>query len=57
MSIRWKDVIPAPLTPFNEDLTIDHRIMANHGRWLIENGCSAIVVHGSPGEGATAPKL
>jgi 4-hydroxy-tetrahydrodipicolinate synthase len=27
--------------------------MAEHGQWLIEHGCSAIVVHGSLGEGAT----
>ncbi len=27
--------------------------MAEHGRWLVENGCTAIVPHGSLGEGAT----
>jgi len=53
MSIQWKGVMPATLTQFNEDLSIDHGIMADHGKWLIENGCSAIVVHGSLGEGAT----
>ena len=53
MSIQWKGVMPATLTQFNADLTIDHGIMAEHGKWLIENGCSAIVVHGSLGEGAT----
>jgi dihydrodipicolinate synthase/N-acetylneuraminate lyase len=53
MSIQWKGVMPATLTQFNEDLTIDHGIMADHGKWLIENGCSAIVAHGSLGEGAT----
>ncbi|MBB5350324.1 4-hydroxy-tetrahydrodipicolinate synthase [Haloferula luteola] len=53
MSIEWKGVMPATLTQFNADLTIDHGLMADHGKWLIENGCSAIVVHGSLGEGAT----
>ena len=53
MSIQWKGVMPATLTQFNADLTIDHGLMAEHGKWLIENGCSAIVVHGSLGEGAT----
>ncbi|QJE98308.1 dihydrodipicolinate synthase family protein [Luteolibacter luteus] len=53
MSIEWKGVMPATLTQFNADLTIDHGLMAEHGKWLIENGCSAIVVHGSLGEGAT----
>jgi 4-hydroxy-tetrahydrodipicolinate synthase len=53
MSIQWKGVMPATLTQFNADLTIDHGLMAEHGKWLIENGCTAIVVHGSLGEGAT----
>jgi 1-pyrroline-4-hydroxy-2-carboxylate deaminase len=53
MSIQWKGVMPATLTQFNEDLSIDHGLMAEHGRWLVENGCTAIVAHGSLGEGAT----
>jgi 4-hydroxy-tetrahydrodipicolinate synthase len=53
MSIQWKGVMPATLTQFNADLSIDHALMAEHGQWLIEHGCSAIIVHGSLGEGAT----
>ncbi len=53
MDISWKGVMPATLTQFNADLTIDHGLMAEHGRWLVENGCTAIVPHGSLGEGAT----
>ena len=53
MSIIWKGVMPATLTQFNADLTIDHALMAEHGKWLVENGCTAIVAHGSLGEGAT----
>ena len=53
MTIQWKGVMPATLTQFNADLTIDHGLMAGHGQWLIENGCTAIVCHGSLGEGAT----
>jgi 1-pyrroline-4-hydroxy-2-carboxylate deaminase len=53
MSIEWKGVMPATLTQFNADLTIDHGVMAEHGKWLVENGCTAIVAHGSLGEGAT----
>jgi 4-hydroxy-tetrahydrodipicolinate synthase len=53
MSIQWKGVMPATVTQFNSDLTIDHALMAEHGKWLIENGCTAIVAHGSLGEGAT----
>lgn len=51
--IEWKGVMPATLTQFNEDLTVDHGLMAEHGRWLVEHGCTAIVPHGSLGEGAT----
>ena len=53
MTIQWKGVMPATLTQFNADLTIDHGLMAKHGKWLIENGCTAVVCHGSLGEGAT----
>ncbi len=53
MSIQWKGVMPATLTQFNADLTIDHGIMAEHGKWVIEQGCTAIICHGSLGEGAT----
>lgn len=53
MSITWQGVMPATLTQFNADLTIDHGLMAEHGKWLVENGCTAIVPHGSLGEGAT----
>jgi len=53
MSIEWKGVMPATLTQFNADLTIDHALMAEHGKWLVDNGCTAIVAHGSLGEGAT----
>jgi 4-hydroxy-tetrahydrodipicolinate synthase len=45
--------MPATLTQFNADFSIDHGIMADHGKWLVENGCSAVVCHGSLGEGAT----
>jgi 1-pyrroline-4-hydroxy-2-carboxylate deaminase len=53
MSIQWKGVMPATLTQFNADLTIDHGLLAEHGKWLIESGCTAIICHGSLGEGAT----
>lgn len=53
MSITWTGVMPAVLTQFNEDLSIDHGLMAEHARWLVEAGVSAIIPHGSLGEGAT----
>ena len=49
----WSGVIPAITTPFRDDLSIDHTFLAKHAAWLIESGCSGLVVCGSLGEGAT----
>jgi len=51
--MKWKGVMPAITTCFNRDLTIDHGFMAEHCRWLLDNGCSGVVALGSLGEGAT----
>ena len=51
--MSWKGVMPAITTCFTEDLHVDHGFMAEHCRWLLDNGCSGIVALGSLGEGAT----
>jgi 4-hydroxy-tetrahydrodipicolinate synthase len=51
--MNWKGVMPAITTSFTKDLQIDHGFMAEHCRWLLENGCAGIVALGSLGEGAT----
>jgi 4-hydroxy-tetrahydrodipicolinate synthase len=51
--MNWKGVTPAITTPWNENLTVDHGFLAEHSRWLIENGCTGVVALGSLGEGAT----
>ena len=51
--MSWTGVMPAITTCFTEDLRIDHGFMAEHCRWLLDNGCSGIVALGSLGEGAT----
>jgi 1-pyrroline-4-hydroxy-2-carboxylate deaminase len=51
--MNWKGVMPAITTSFNKDLHIDHVFMAEHCRWLLDNGCTGIVALGSLGEGAT----
>jgi 4-hydroxy-tetrahydrodipicolinate synthase len=53
MKMNWKGVLPAITTGFNRDLTVDHGFMAEHCRWLLDNGCTGIVALGSLGEGAT----
>jgi dihydrodipicolinate synthase/N-acetylneuraminate lyase len=51
--MNWKGVLPAITTGFNSDLSVDHRFMEEHCRWLLDNGCTGIVALGSLGEGAT----
>src|SRR6476660_1310418 len=51
--MNWKGITPAITTPFNENLNIDHRFLAEHCRWLLDNGCTGVVALGSLGEGAT----
>lgn len=51
MSIDWKGVMPAITTPFGEDGGVDHAVLAEHARWLVESGSTGIVALGSLGEG------
>ena len=53
MTMQWGGVMPAITTCFKEDLSIDHDFVTCHAAWLIDNGCSGLVVLGSLGEGAT----
>jgi dihydrodipicolinate synthase/N-acetylneuraminate lyase len=51
--MNWKGVIPAITTAFTEDLGVDHSLVTNHCRWLLDHGCTGVVALGSLGEGAT----
>jgi len=51
--MKWTGVIPAMTTCFREDGQIDHGFVAQHCRWLVDNGCAGIVTPGSLGEAAT----
>jgi len=51
--MNWKGVAPAITTPLNGNLTVDHKFLAEHCRWLLDNGCAGVVALGSLGEGAT----
>jgi 4-hydroxy-tetrahydrodipicolinate synthase len=53
MKMSWRGVMPATTTAFDEQLNIDHAFVAKHARWLIDEGCTAIIAPGSLGEGAT----
>ncbi len=45
--MNWKGVMPAITTCFDENLKVDHDLMVKHYLWLLENGCSGIVLLGS----------
>ncbi len=51
--MNWFGVMPAMTTPFHEDFSVDHVFLARHAAWLLENGCTGLVMLGSLGEGAT----
>lgn len=51
--MNWKGVTPAITTCFNAAPGIDHGFLAEHCRWLLDNGCVGVVALGSLGEGAT----
>jgi 4-hydroxy-tetrahydrodipicolinate synthase len=51
--MKWQGVMPAITTCFDEALNVDHGFIAEHCRWLLDNGCTGIVALGSLGEGAT----
>ena len=49
----WAGVFPAITTPFTEDLSVDHKALADHVAWMIASGCTGIVALGSLGESQT----
>lgn len=51
--MNWQGVMPAMTTCFDEQLKIDHAFMARHGRWMLDNGCTGLIMLGSLGEAAT----
>jgi 1-pyrroline-4-hydroxy-2-carboxylate deaminase len=51
--MHWNGVMPAMTTALLPDLTINYEFMARHAAWLLDNGCTGLVVLGSLGEGAT----
>lgn len=51
--MNWFGVMPAVTTPFDKHLKVDHDFLVRHCGWLLENGCTGLVMLGSLGEGAT----
>jgi 1-pyrroline-4-hydroxy-2-carboxylate deaminase len=53
MDVSLTGIMPAMKTPFQRNLTVDHGLVAEHCRWLVEHGSASLVALGSLGEGAT----
>lgn len=51
--MQWKGVMPAMTTCFDKHLQVEHAFMAKHANWMIDNGCTGVVMLGSLGEAAT----
>ncbi len=51
--MNWFGVMPAITTPFDTRMAVDHDFLAQHAAWLLDNGCTGLVMLGSLGEGAT----
>jgi 4-hydroxy-tetrahydrodipicolinate synthase len=53
MSMNWNGVMPAMTTAFDKKDRVDSEFMSRHATWMIDNGCSALIMLGSLGEAAT----
>ena len=51
--MNWSGVMPAMTTPFDTNMKVDHKFLAQHAAWQLGNGCTGLVMLGSLGEGAT----
>ena len=51
--MNWNGVMPAMTTAFDEKERVDSEFMSRHATWMIDNGCTALVMLGSLGEAAT----
>lgn len=43
-------IYTATLTPFNQDLSVNHDLLAKHCQWLLANGSTGIAIMGTTGE-------
>jgi 1-pyrroline-4-hydroxy-2-carboxylate deaminase len=51
--MNWNGVIPAMTTAFDANGRVDAEFMSRHATWMIDNGCTALIMLGSLGEAAT----
>jgi 1-pyrroline-4-hydroxy-2-carboxylate deaminase len=53
MTMKWTGVMPAMTTAFDEKERVDAEFMSRHATWMVDNGCTALIMLGSLGEAAT----
>ena len=51
--MNWTGVMPAMTTYFDQDFNVDHDFIGKHANWLLDNGCTGLVLLGSLGEAST----
>lgn len=51
--MQWKGVMPAMTTCFDNHMRVDHEFMSRHANWMVDSGCSGLIMLGSLGEAAT----
>jgi dihydrodipicolinate synthase/N-acetylneuraminate lyase len=51
--MNWQGVMPAMTTAFDEALNVDRNAIARRARWMIDSGCTGVILLGSLGEAAT----
>ena len=51
--MNWNGVMPAMTTAFDEKDRVDTEFMSRHATWMVDNGCTALIMLGSLGEAAT----
>ncbi len=51
--MNWNGVMPAMTTAFDEKDRVDAEFMSRHATWMVDNGCTALIMLGSLGEAAT----
>lgn len=51
--MNWKGVLPAIMTPFDDDLTVDADLLRKEVDAMMKAGCAGVVALGSLGEGGS----
>jgi dihydrodipicolinate synthase/N-acetylneuraminate lyase len=51
--MKWQGVIPAIMTPFRDDLSVDAELLRHEVDALMKAGCTGVVALGSLGEGGS----